>query len=1429
MRASLGRARGASSTLLVQTLVVLALGGARGQAEAAAPLTPADVPAPLKPWVPWALHGHETERCPVVGKETSVCAWAGRLTLTLDAHGGRFAQDWQVDARTSVALPGDAEHWPLDVKANGKPVAVTDDDGVPKIELPAGRWAVAGGFQWWSVPESLPVPNDTGLVAVTLGGRRLEFPRRTDDGELFLQKEEAPAETDSLEISVHRKLMDGVPMFLQTRVSLEVAGKAREVTLGRALPEGFVAHALESELPARVEPDGRLRVQVRPGSFTLTLAARSATESGRPPARITRPAPDGPWKEGEEVWVFEASPSLRVVAVDGLASVDPQQTTLPDDWKKLPAYLLPPGATMALTEKERGDSVPPPDQLTLARRLWLDFDGGGLTAEDSLSGLFRSSWRLAMGPSERLGRVTVGGVDQFVTRLPDGGDGVEIRQGQASIVAESRIEGAPRAFPVAGWAHDFQAVGATLELPPGWRLLHATGADDVSDTWLREWSLLDLFLVLVSALAAAKLFGPRAGALTLVTLGLSVTEPDAPAWLWLVVLLAEALARALGPGKLGRVVRLFQLGVFIALVLAAAPFAVQQVRAGLYPAQERERAGGLELPVIGAAPEPEMERLQGFAAHETSAPAAPVPTGVGALVGSGSGGGEREAGILGNLLKHEEATLGKRKVSEQSIRGKEGLYGLKAAKTEVDKSAIRADAVRLRAVAASNVASIAPAQNLATYDPSVIVQTGPGLPRWQWRSVSLGWNGPVERGQRLSLWLLSPPVNAALAFLRVLLIAGLAWLLWRGPRAMFRSLVVGGGAVLALWLVLGAPATARAADFPPDEMLDHLREGLLAKPTCAPDCATLGRLALEASPERLRLRFDVSAAAATAVALPGNREHWVPADVLVDGRSGPQLWQDDDGTLWLSVAAGSHQIVLDGPLPARDVVQIPLPNKPHVISTSVRGWRLAGVGDDGEIADTLQLAREADAAAAPGRSHALAASSLPPFVFVERTLHLGLKWQVETRVSRVTPAGAAVLLGVPLLRGESPLGEALRISQGQVQVALGPDETETSWTSALEQRPAIELEAARSPSYAEVWRLDLGPIWHAERGGISPVHDESGGGGRVPEWRPWPGEKVRLVITRPGGTVGQSFTIESAAFAFAPGERSAEVTTTLELRASRGGERAVTLPEGATLEALAVDGAAQPLRQSGARVTLALRPGVQTAVLKYRDPAGLGVLYRPRLPDLGTPATNVRVEVQLPAERWLLAVGGPRLGPAVLFWSQLVVLLLIALALGRSTLTPLGPRHWLLLGLGLSQLPLPAASLVAGYLLVLGLRRRLAEGGGKWLFDLRQLALAVWTIVAVVVLFSAVREGLLSAPDMHVAGNGSQATLLRWFADRAGAALPAPWILSLPLLVYRVAMLVWALWLALAVIGWSRWAWLCFSAGGVWRPLRAPRIASEPE
>ena len=52
-------------------------------------------------------------------------------------------------------------------------------------------------------------------------------------------------------------------------MELNVSGRNRELLLGRALLPGTVALALESSLPARLEPDGRLRLLSPASPFTL--------------------------------------------------------------------------------------------------------------------------------------------------------------------------------------------------------------------------------------------------------------------------------------------------------------------------------------------------------------------------------------------------------------------------------------------------------------------------------------------------------------------------------------------------------------------------------------------------------------------------------------------------------------------------------------------------------------------------------------------------------------------------------------------------------------------------------------------------------------------------------------------------------------------------------------------------------------------------------------------------------------------------------------------------------------------------------------------------------------------------------------------------------------------------------------------------------
>ncbi|MGB4874338.1 MAG: hypothetical protein WBQ93_02605 [Candidatus Competibacter sp.] len=212
-------------------------------------------------------------------------------------------------------------------------------------------------------------------------------------------------------------------------------------------------------MPARLEPDGRLRVQLKPGNWTISLTARQRG----PVETLARAEVAALWPQ-QEIWSFQAQNALRVVQLSGAPALDPAQTNVPAEWRPWPAYLLQPGEALRFITRTRGDTETVPEHLTLHRSLWLDFAGGGYTVQDHLSGNLNRT-RLEAAPAPRLGRVEINGDDQFITQLSDAGtSGVEVRQSNnLQLVADSRLEPAAIGdLPAVGWQIAPQKISATL-------------------------------------------------------------------------------------------------------------------------------------------------------------------------------------------------------------------------------------------------------------------------------------------------------------------------------------------------------------------------------------------------------------------------------------------------------------------------------------------------------------------------------------------------------------------------------------------------------------------------------------------------------------------------------------------------------------------------------------------------------------------------------------------------------------------------------------------------------------------------------------------------------------------------------------------------------------------------------------------------------
>ncbi len=1328
------------------------------------------VPPSLKPWEPWVLYGHEERLCPTPYDNGALhqCAWPSRLRIEITPTGARFSQQWLLFKGEYVPLPGGRDTWPQDVRTEKTPRPVIERNGKPIVWLSSGAHTITGRIVWRKIPEMLPVPPECGLIDLTVLGQKA-FPVLDARGRLWLQKKpRALAVEDKLEISAFRLVEDTIPMRVTTLLRLNVSGHPREITLTGVLLENAIPLDLKSPLPARLNAKGQLRLQSRPGQWKIRVSSYI-----RGHVRALRPTP---FIGQREIWSFKPHNDIRMVKIKGAPSIDPRQTELPAEWKRYSAYLVTPGTTLVFEELRRGDPNPAPDQLSLQRAFWLDFDGKGFTIQDHITGTIRRSWRLDMNPPTRLGHVVIDGKDWLITRLKGSKkEGVELRKGRLRLTSESRLETPTGPIPAVGWNHDFQSVRGVLHLPPGWRLLAMSGPDTVTGTWFEQWILLDLFIVLIIAMAVGRLFGIQWGVLAFVTLALIYHEKGAPQMTWLAVLIPVALLRFLPNGWLKRLVRLWHLIAVVVLIVIALPFMVQQVRIGFYPQLERvtSRRGIMNVPA------PAMIGARQRAVKRTFV-------------------GKRKIPPKARLLSYS-----------RSDTAQSTAYSL----GEKEQRAVLA------------------------YDPHAKVQTGPGVPTWTWRGIPLKWNGPVDRTQTLRLWLLSPRVNLGLALLRVLLVG---WLLYlcaglgnlRKVHSL-KGLWFMGLLVTLLLAPRASTATVPAgAGFPPDTLLNELQRRLLKPPKCLPQCATNPRMDLTITRSHLRILLEIHAAAEISVPLPGNLRVWQPTQVFLDQKPATGLSRDSSGHLWLYCPPGIHHVLITGSVSNFQTFQLPFILMPHSPTITAEGWQVQGLAENGQILSALRFVRKGTKKS-PSRQPADSRVGIPPFFHAIRTLQLGLQWSVRTTVERLTPLGSPCVIQLPLLDGESVTTEGLGVQNEKITLSFKGSTRSLHWRSRLDPSERLVLKAPRNVPWTETWVLDVSPVWHCEITGIPVLHHQDTRGYWQPTWKPWPGESVTIRVTRPPAIAGKTLTLTRVETRLDKGKRFDRISLSIDAKASQGQQYTLKLPPRAKLQKVTLDGKSQPIQLKEGRLPLPLHPGTQTLHITWLQPVQDS--FTTRLPkiDIAKGAVNASITYKIPPQRWILWAHGPTLGPAVLFWSYLVVILLFAVGLGKISWTPLKTRHWILLGLGLTQVHPLVSLIIVGWLLALGMRKKSPDTEGAFQFDVIQLLLIAWTIAALVGLYLAITKGLLGIPEMQISGNGSSEGWLRWFQDRTAPTLPRPWVLTVPLIVYRGLMLLWALWLAFSLIRWLRWGWHCFNTGGAWkkivvRPNRKLKIKTPP-
>lgn len=1326
------------------------------------------VPDALDGWQEWVLKDREYRNCPfyfdrgAAARSDYVCAWPGRLQLDVTATEARFTQQWTLHAEDQwVELPGSHEHWPDRVTANDRTVEVIARNNVPSVRLSPGTYRLAGQFKWAERPGVLRLPPESGLLSLTVDGRPVARPELNRNGVFLGERKRDTRAADAVKSVIYRLVADEVPTRLVTQLQIDVAGAVREELFGPILPEGFVPMGLQSQLPARLEADGNLRLQVRPGRWIIYLTARAAGVTDAIAGQT-----GGTNLPASEVWSYQSNDRLRVTAAEGLPPVDPLQVDVPGNWQNFPAFRVDPGATFSVVERSRG-IVSASNELELYRTMWLGFDGDSFLVEDDIAGQMRTGWRLDMGGPYTLLAAEEDGQSLLITDGAEAGQtGVEVRYTDVdlSVLGRSDTRGS---MPITGWQSRFADVEAELNLPPGHKLLAAPGVDTARGSWASEWELLDFFLVLIITIAVWRLFSPQAGVVALFALVLSFHELFAPTWLWLNLLAAVALLRVTPPGRLHQVVRSYQLLSAAALVIALVPFIASQLRVAIYPQLE-----------------PQYDRIS-------------------------------------YLGRPAPATDEARELYELQLE--------QARKREVDakRSALMsAGEAMTDSVEEIIVTGSRQKQAFSRYAPNAIVQAGPGIPAWSWNSYALSWSGPVDAGQSMRLIIMPSWLVSALRFAEVallLLFAGyiaaeIAQRRWKLPGGFTLGRSQAASAVVvilgATLLLASSPSLAQTPD---PALLQQLEQRLLEPPACVPRCAEIAEADVDIGPETIGMELSVHALEAVAIPLPGSAQGWRPEAVLVDGASNVRILRAANGSFWLYVTPGRHRVNLRGPVPAVDSLEVPFPTPARVVSVNSDGWFVAGVKDRRLLAGSLQLTRlQTDDS---GDTVRWESSRFPSFARIERNIELDLDWRVRTTVTRVAPTQGALTLEVPLLDGESIVSGEFTVTDGRVLVSMDPQQNSVSWVSNLPLQSPLTLSVAETVAWKEVWRVAVGNIWNVAFEGLPESNSGMDNSAvRIAEFDPRGGESLTMIATRPEASAGTTLAFDAVSLATTYGSRSTDVRLNLEYRSTRGAQHVIRLPAAAEITTVSIDGNAQTLRAEDGELTVPILPGQHSISVSWRETDGMRLGTTSSTVDLGAPAGNIDLSVRMPNDRWLLGTLGPQLGPAVLYWSELVVLIVFALILGKTGLAPLKSWQWLLLGLGFSTFNWPVLGLVALWLLACGVRERVANDGlSWWQFNLLQVVIGAVTVLALLAIIAALPQGLLGTPDMHITGHNSFGQSLGWFADRSESLLPVATVITVPLWIYKVLILVWALWLSFALLKWLPWVWQKFSADGFWR------------
>lgn len=440
---------------------------------------------------------------------------------------------------------------------------------------------------------------------------------------------------------------------------------------------------------------------------------------------------------------------------------------------------------------------------------------------------------------------------------------------------------------------------------------------------------------------------------------------------------------------------------------------------------------------------------------------------------------------------------------------------------------------------------------------------------------------------------------------------------------------------------------------------------------------------------------------------------------------------------------------------------------------------------------------------------------------LERVIVLDTKWRMTTTLRPVISnrSSSEVLeFKVPLINGEKILTSAIESNDNVVNVKIKTGDS-FSWTSEINPNNTLSVPSANG-QFTQLVRMLSKDSWeiNPSETGLKPVEINSD---RVYKngysWFMWSNESLDTNVSIYKYVDGQVLAVSDLEISVDMNTLPTQAVMNFKVNSSIGGiYKFKNKNKDFKIVDLSINQAKMQSDVKNDEVSLMLKPGINNVVINFTYTPEDSFIFKAPEFDFNTQVMNASLKVQ-DGKNWVLYAGGADIKPSVLLWSVLVTLFIFSFIVFKSGSIGLSFISTALLLFGISQVGIDFVifSLLWFFMIKFRMSNTMEDFKTYFRFNAFQFFFALLTVFVISGMISVVAKGLLLTPESFIAGYQSSFTSLYWYSQDY-ATQQTPWLLTAPIWVYRVLMMVWAVWLAFNMLNWLKSCWIAFSNNGFW-------------